>query len=214
MPRPSEMTPELHRAGATVLHRSPFDDLDVPVSSIPLDPRLWDRWVTPFYMDLPDRLPDVEASLRPLLSEVSPELITALLAEFNWRPRKVGAFLVALEPRPDFEDLVGRLLLRSDVCYAGRTYCLALARINTAGALEFLQEYLRYYLTRPDLWFDQSSALAAVRHLDQVNRTSHAREFDQLWSDFVRDKPNWNLDAASARFGETIERIVLLQASH
>ncbi len=54
-------------------------------------------------------------ALRPLLAEVSADLITTLLVEFNWRPRTVGAFFVALHRRRDFEDLVGMPLLRSDV---------------------------------------------------------------------------------------------------
>jgi hypothetical protein len=74
-----------------------------------------DRWVTPFYMALPDDLPSVEATLRPLVGEVSSELITTLLVEYNWRPRQVGAFLVALDRRRDFEDLVGRLRLSTAI---------------------------------------------------------------------------------------------------
>jgi hypothetical protein len=171
-----------------------------------------ERWVTPFYMALPDDLPSVAATLRPLLAEVSSELITALLVEPNWRPRQVGAFLVALDRRRGFEDLVGRLLLRSDVCYAGRGYCVALARLNTPGAVDFLQQYLGYYLTRRDLWFDQAVALAAVRHLDKVNGTVHARAFDQLWSDFVGDKPNWDLERTSLHFDAMMSSIESFRA--
>jgi len=143
----------------------------------------------------------------------STDLITTLLVEFNWRPRTVGAFFVGLEQRRDFEDLVGRLLLRSDVCYAGRSYCLALARLNTPGALGFLQKYLGYYLTRTDLWFDQAAALAAVRHIDKVNGTVHSHAFDRLWNDFVSDKPNWNLDLTCARFDATMRNIESLRLS-
>ncbi|HEV8248124.1 MAG TPA: DUF6000 family protein [Polyangiaceae bacterium] len=166
----------------------------------------------PFYMAMPDDLSSVEAALRPLLAEVNSELITTLLIEPNWRPRKVGAFFVALDHRGDFEDLVGRLLLRSDVCYAGRGYCLALARLNTPAALDFLQQYLGYYLTRQDLWFDQAVALAATRHIDKVNGTAHSRAFDQLWSDFVSDKPSWNIDQTCARFDASMRTIESFRA--
>jgi uncharacterized protein DUF6000 len=204
MPRPSEVTPELHSAGATVLHRSPFDELEVAVSTAPLDSSVRDRWVKPFYMAVPDDLVSIEAALRPLLPEVSPEIINTLLASCDWRPRSVGAFFVALERRSDFETLVGRLLLRSELCYAGRLYCIALAQLNTPTAVDFLQQYLRYYLTRNDLWFDQVDALAALIYLDEVNGTAHASAFDQLWRDFASSKPNWNLTQTCSRFNATL----------
>ena len=214
MPRPTHVTSALHSAGATVLHRSPFDDLDVPVSQTPLDAVIRDRWVKPLYMSFPHRLGTAEPVLLAQFREIRPELIAALLAQFNWRPRIVGAFLVALEQRPEFEDLLGKLLLRSDVCYAGRGYCLALARLNTRGALRFLQEYLRYYLTRVDLYFDQASALAAVTYLDSVNDTRHADEFAEPWTQFVRDKDKegWNFDAACSQFHATVRAVASLHA--
>jgi len=213
MPRPTLVTPELHSAGATVLHRSPFDDLVVPISQTPLDARLRDRWVKPLYMTVFEGVEAVGRVLLPQVGEISPELIAALLAQFNWRPRLVGAFLVAIKQRADFEDLVGRLLLRSDVCYAGRGYCLALASLNTRAALRFLQDYLRYYLTRPDLYFDQANALAAVRHLDGVNGTDHANEFGPLWARFVGDKDHWDLDATCARFDDALRGVVSVRAA-
>ena len=212
MPRPSEVTPELHSAGATVLHRSPFDDLEVPVSSVPLDAVVRDRWVKPFYMAVPDNLDSIEATLRPLLADVSPDLITTLLAQFDWRPRTVGAFLVALDARTQFEELVGRLLLRSDVCYAGRAYCIALARLNTPNAVDFLCRYLRYYLTRNELWFDQAEALAALIYLDDVNGSQHSRVFDELWRNFVNDKPNWNLAETCSRFNASVRGLESFRA--
>jgi len=212
MPRPPEVTPELHTAGATVLHRSPFDDLEVPVSPGPLDTSVRDRWVKPFYMAIPDNLDSIEAALRPLLPEVSPELINTLLANCDWRPRSVGAFFVALDQRNYFETLVGRLLLRSDVCYAGRAYCIALAQLNTPTAVDFLQRYLGYYLTRNDLWFDQADALAALKYLDEVNGTVFSSQFDQLWRDFASTKPNWNLSQTCSRFNATLRGLESFRA--
>ena len=212
MPRPSKVTPELHSAGATVLHRSPFDDLEVPVSSGPLDTGVRDRWVKPFYMAVPDNLVSIEAALRPLLPEVSAELVNTLLAYCDWRPRTVGAFLVALDRRSDFEALVGTLMLRSDVCYAGRAYCIALAQLNTPTAVGFLQQYLGHYLMRNDLWFDQADALAALRYLDEVNGTTNSSAFDQLWLDFASSKPNWNLTQTCSRFNATLRGLESFRA--
>jgi len=162
---------------------------------------------------MPDNLDSIEAALRPLLQEVSPELINTLLANCDWRPRSVGAFFVALDQRSDFETLVGRLLLRSDVCYAGRAYCIALARLNTPTAVDFLQQYLGYYLTRDDLWFDQADALAALKYLDEVNGTAFSSTFDQLWRDFASTKPNWNLSHTCSRFNATLRALESFRAA-
>ena len=212
MARPPAVTLDLHSAGATVLHHSPFDDLEVPLSPGPLDTGVRDRWVKPFYKAVPDNLASVEADLRPLLPEVSLELIHTLLARCDWRPRTVGAFFVALDRRIQFEALVGTLLLRSDVCYAGRAYCIALAQLNTPTAVDFLEQYLRYYLTRSDLWFDQAHALAAIRHLDEVNGTGHFSAFEELWRDFAWSKPNWNLTEICARFDATMRGLESFRA--
>jgi len=164
-------------------------------------------------MVVPDNLISIEAALRPLLAEVSPELITSLLAQLNWRPRAVGAFLVALDQRREFEEVVGKLLLRSDVCYAGRVYCVALGRLNTPSAIDVLEQYLRYYLTRSDLWFDQAEAFAALRHLDDRNGTHHSSAFEELWRAFVSSRPNWNLEETCSRFDATIRGLESFCAS-
>jgi uncharacterized protein DUF6000 len=207
MPRHSQVTPALHSAGATVLHRSPFDDLEVPVSMEPLSAELRERWVKPFYMSIRSNIAATEHDLLPLFREINPLLIATLLSNFNWRPRITGAFFVALCRVGEFEDLIGRLLLRSDVCFAGRGYCLALARLNTPRTVDFLREYLRYYLTRKELWFDQADAMSAMQYLDAANGTDHASAFDAPWADFVSDKPNWNLARSYTNFKNAIQAI-------
>lgn len=176
----------------------------------PLSAELRERWVKPFYMSIPGNLAETERDLRPLFREINPPLITTLLSNFNWRPRITGAFLVALCRIGEFEDLIGRLLLRSDVCFAGRGYCLALARLNTPRAVDFLREYLRYYLTRKDLWFDQADAMSALQYLDTTNGTDHASAFEVPWVDFVSDKPNWDLAQSYTLFKSAIEAIDML----
>lgn len=212
MPHHTHVTPALHSAGATVFHESPFNGLSVPVSSTPLEQVVRDRWVKPIYMTLPDDLGRAADVVISQYSEIRRELIAALLAQFDWRPRIVGAFLVALDERVEFEGLLGKLLLRSDVCYAGQGYCLALAQLNTPGASAFLTEYLRYYLTRVDLWFDQAFALAALRYLDAINGTRHSDEFAAAWARFIQDKPAWSLDASCDRFEAAMSAIASLRA--
>jgi hypothetical protein len=51
----------------------------------------------------------------PLRDEIDPVIVTSLLGYPAWRPRLVGAWLAALGEMVDFDDHIGRLLVRSAV---------------------------------------------------------------------------------------------------
>lgn len=184
----------LHVAGATVRHASPFASLAVPPSLGPLDARFISRWCEPWYMMELTR-PDADRirQLRSAWNELDEAVVLQLLGEFNWRPRVVAAYFVALKRFP-FVDEIGRLLLRSDVCYAGGGYCLALAAANDAQALAYLRQYLDYYLQQPQLWFDQADAMAAIAMLDRRNGTDVLASYLPAWNAYVSNKPHWDLD--------------------
>jgi hypothetical protein len=209
-PKHAFVTIALHHAGATVLHRSPFDNLDVPYSEAPLDKDFCTRWVVPFYMAIPGRIPSTEAALRPLFWEITPDLCTTLLANFNWRPRITSGFFIALRRFESLQDDVGRLLLRSDVCFAAMGYCLALARLNTPRASEYLREYRAYYLRRRELEFDQGFVLSALRYLDRVNGTDYREELLPVWSEFFGGRPSPDLDAPANGFAGLVDQIAAL----
>lgn len=198
---------ELHFAGATVRHRSPFASLTVPDSMVTPDERFIQTWVAPFYMSGirdPERF---RSQYLPLREEVNPDLISSLLTWFNWRSRIVGAYFAGIEELKQFTDHIGRLLLRSDVCYAGEGYALALASFNTDKAIVYLTKYLDYYLTRKDLWFDQGSVMAALAYLDTVNETSLLAGYVSKWEDYVADKPNLDLSRSIEHFAELEEAL-------
>ena len=198
-----------HVAGATVTHTSPFANLQVPQVVTQPGKELVDQWIKPLYLDF--FKPGAESLIASLWSQMTPEIAGTLLSYFDWRPRIVGAHLVALRKMDVLTSLVGRLLLRSDVCFAGGGYCLALARINTQEARQFLYEYLDYYLTRPDLDFDQARAMAAVIYLDKLNGTNESGRFEAGWSFLIRDKPHpWNLERSCSAFCRQMARIEAL----
>lgn len=198
----------LHTAGATVRHTSPFDHLDVPARHVNSDRDFIMKWVQPFYLQnlAENPAPFVEA-VRRVAPELTEEVIAELLSYFNWRPRIVGAYFVAIRRFASFEEQIGRLLLRSDVCDAGRGYCAALARLNSSASVEFLEEYLAYYLARVDLWFDQGFAMAAVGYLDQQNKTTRRDGFGPQWLRFIENKPTWNLRHYDERFHATMQAL-------
>jgi hypothetical protein len=193
-----------HIRGATVVHKSPFSSIEVPSVVDSLSQEQCDRWVVPFYR-VSFRSPEKELldSLKNLYPEISLEMTRLLLTDYNWRPRLTGAFFAALKRFTTFEDQIGRLLLRSDLCYAGKFYCVALAEFNSPHGLEFLMTYLKHYLTRPELVYNQNDAIGAVAFLDVKNGTRHLGAIRPLWNQYVNSlqwKPD--LDKNIAWFSE------------
>ena len=198
---------ELHTKGDTVRHKSPFESLDYYDNGFELTQEFIDKWVIPFYM-VPIR--DKESfinQLHPVKRELNSDIIKQLLGDFNWRTRSTGARFASLLNLTEVEDIIGIHLLKSQVCYAGDSYCLALASFNNSNSIFYLEKYLEYYLQRTDLYFDQSSAMAALIWLDNKNKTDNAKKLQPLWDKFVKDKPNWDLNKTFEHFSKTIELV-------
>ncbi len=151
---------------------------------------------------------------RALRAEATPALAGELFSYFNWRPKAVGAYVVGIERHESQRDLVGRLLLRSDVCCCGRALCLALARLGGAESSRVLCTYLDHYLTRPDLVFDQPDALAALTSLDARDGTAHAHGYEAQWAHYIANTPSKPrasyLADACARFETSLRAIEAL----
>jgi hypothetical protein len=202
--RPGAMTAaELHSAGATIRHDSPFAALPVPATAI--DAASLPEWSRPLFITGLFEPDETVMLVGDHIALVDAELVLALLSVFNWRPRTIGAHLAALRGLASLEEEIGNLLLRSDVCWAGRAYSLALARFNTPRSLQFLTRYLEYYLTRRDLSFEQQYVLATVICLDERNGPTIAREFESPWREYSRDGPNVALAAEVDRVRHQLE---------
>jgi Family of unknown function (DUF6000) len=106
----------------------------------------------------------------------------------------------------EFESTIGRSLLKSEVCYAGSAYCVALATFATADSRNFLISYLDYYLTRKDLWFNQADAYCALEYLDKDT----AEQRLEKWNDFVSNKSNLDLEKSRGSFLESLKVVMVL----
>ncbi|MFJ9843722.1 DUF6000 family protein [Kitasatospora sp. NPDC101155] len=153
------------------------------------DPELRDviqRYVTPGrrYMRLGGsllRLDDAERArcaeeIGRVAGEVTPRELAVLL-EGGWRERKTAAWLIAVSRRTEFRTRIGELLLASEGPYAGAAYCVALAVFATEADAQLLDAYLERYLRRPDLFYDQAFAMAALLRLDDESGREHAKGF-------------------------------------
>ena len=133
---------------------------------------------------------DVDSSIfqnqfKLIKNELNEDIVRTLLGDFNWRTRKVGAIFTIVKNYSQFEEIIGNHLLKSEVCYAGRFYALALAYINTDSSVRFLKQYLEYYLTRHDLDFDQVIVMNALVYLDAKNNTKVHESLLSLWHDYI-----------------------------
>ncbi|WP_425838641.1 DUF6000 family protein [Streptomyces fractus] len=131
-----------------------------------------------------------------------------LLLDCGWRERKTAAWLIAIAGHTGFRPHLGELLLASEVCCAGHAYCITLATFGTPADAELLAAYLDRYLARPDLDYDQSSALGALLHLDATYGTDHAARFLTLegpWQHWTRVQPH-RRELSPAECQETMAR--------
>lgn len=147
---------------------------------------------------------------RAVHDKITIDLVKDLLAESNWRPRLVAAMFAATKNYGLLEIPIGYLLLRSDMCYAGKKYCLALATFNTPESVEFLRCYLDYYLKQKNLWYDQGEAMGAIAYLDQQNGTNVLAQFLPAWEEFNANK-RWNLSEHLRRFADQMKALQRLR---
>ncbi|MBX0289810.1 hypothetical protein K3G63_05135 [Hymenobacter sp. HSC-4F20] len=185
----------LHVAGATVRHRNPFEKLEAYRNEEEITEEFIEKWVIPFYMTSINRLDSQTLENFILASmEITSDITMQLLGDFDWRPRITGAYFAAIKCYDEVKDIIGVHLLKSEVCYAGSGYALALAMYNDERSKDYLKMYLDYYLTRKDLWFDQADVLAAL-HIISPNE---AANYIDMWEAYIADKhkPNTRLDDA------------------
>lgn len=188
-----------HVAGATVTHISKFSTLKVIENHEELSKVFINKYVKPFYLAHPDS-ESFKKSYFLIKDEISKETISTLLGDFDWRPRKVGAYFTAIKNFKEFEDNIGRLLLRSDVCYAGITYCLTLASFGTKKSISYIQEYLEYYLKQFNLDFDQPYAMAALAYLGKIKNEDLVSPFMDKWKIYISKDPVGNLEQTISIF--------------
>ncbi|MFN1217404.1 DUF6000 family protein [Chryseobacterium kwangjuense] len=171
----------LHSAGATVRHSSAFDHLKSYKNNFQLSKEFIDQWVLPFYMEIRHTSGSWIENIKELKDEITEEVTAALLGDFNWRTRTVGAYLSAVKNYKHQIDIIGVHFLKSEVCYAGDLYALVFAFYNNDKTINYLNQYLDYYLQKPQLYFDQESVMETLVYLDSINETNNFEKHAFQW---------------------------------
>ncbi|MFN5308520.1 MAG: DUF6000 family protein [Candidatus Kapaibacterium sp.] len=179
----------LHSAGATVRHISPFESLPSYKNNEDLSADFIKKWVVPFYMKINsyDSLDWVD-QIKEINSEITRDVCLTLLCDFNWRTRLVGSYFAAVKDYRDLIDIIGTHLLKSEVCCVGHIYALTLAFFNDERCIQYLNQYLDYYLTKPSLYFDQEDVMEAVLHLDRENKSDYFSGHLENWKIFQKER--------------------------
>ncbi|MBF9237250.1 hypothetical protein I2I05_07555 [Hymenobacter sp. BT683] len=189
----------LHSAGATVRHTSDFEDLLSYNNVDELSQEFIDTWAAPFYMKIGETDDSWVSQLIQANDTITKDVVVKLLGDFDWRTRQTGAFFAAIKNATDLTDIIGIHLLKSEVCYAGKTYAYAFVSFNTHKSIDYLDQYLTYYLSKPDLWFDQLYAMEALTYLDKINNTNLTSKHSDNWIKFIANKPYWDKNITTNR---------------
>lgn len=193
-----------HVAGVTQANQSPFARLPSPIASHEFVVEEVEKYVLPFYMTQINSV-DFSENFNKITNSINTTVVYDLLGHFNWRQRSCGAIFAAIKGYVEHTFPIGVLLLKSEVCYAGASYCLALAKFNTHESRDFIKLYLEHYLDQKDKWFDQNAAMAALAYLDELNSTSEIEHFMPKWEKFISDKSNWSLESSVEKFNSDME---------
>ncbi|RTQ52400.1 hypothetical protein EJV47_05135 [Hymenobacter gummosus] len=175
-------------------------------------------WVAPFYLrllhgnyahqDSAEQQQAFDAAVRVALPRLTPAVVSRLL-DGGWRERLTGSWLAGLRGWRQYTDHLGALLLASSGNYAGQGYCFALARFADEASAQHLVRYLHAYLPRPELYYDQAWAMAALLWIDAQLGTAHGGPFvapGGLWGAFAADKgAHWEIGACRQRFAAVME---------
>ncbi|OXA81091.1 hypothetical protein SAMN05444397_109199 [Flavobacterium aquidurense] len=184
----------LHSLGATVRHKSTFENLISFKNEEELTPEFIKEWAVPFYMNLEETNQEWFELLLDAKKKITKEDVIKLLGDLNWRTRQTGAFFAIINNYSDLIDIIGIHFLKSEVCYAGRIYAYMFASLNNKKATEYLDDYLAYYLSKSELWFDQSEAMEALAYLDKINNSKLIDKHKTNWLNFIQNKPNWKAE--------------------
>jgi adenylate kinase family enzyme len=126
------------------------------------------RYVDPFYLEFlhgnlislaPGNTAEFAQAARRARDSIEDADIETLLRDGEWRAQLCAAWFCALGRRTRHREAIAQLLLRSESCFAGQGYCLALCMLDGA---DVLAQYLREYLPIGNRCYDQLWALGAL----------------------------------------------------
>ncbi len=149
------------------------------------DESFLNHWFTDYYLDLRFPYPEnwVE-KMKVIKYTISEDVVLELLGNLGWRQRCLGAYYSMVLGNSDLIDIIGVHLLKSEMPHAGYFYLVAIAYFNDKKGIDYLNQYLDYYLTQYTLDFNQLDAINTLCYLDKLNNTDLFKEFESTWEQY------------------------------
>lgn len=177
---------EKHSAGAIVRHHGKFESLLAYSNQTEITQEFREIWVTPYYMKLNRNDGEWISTIKDL--KISDDIIFECLGDFNWRSRSTGSFFASIKNKQEFTDIIGTHLLKSELANAGSEYAVTLSFFNSKESIQYLNDYLDYYLFHPELYFDQRVAMSAIKYLDKINNTQTFGRHIENWRSMLKER--------------------------
>jgi hypothetical protein len=179
------------------------------------------KWVSPYYLYIlhanyfrqlsGEKQVIFNQQVMAALRELDEVVMSKLIVPFDnpnvpgWREHLTGSWFCGLKRWHQFGPTIGKLLLASEVCYAGQGYCFALACFANDESVAYLTAYLDFYLPRLDLDYDQQWAMPALMWIDEQRGTNCASRFlvpGGLWEQYTANRaaPYWEIETCKRAF--------------
>jgi len=174
-----------HEPKAGSLHSGRFEELKAYSIRKEQSEEFRKTWISPYYPNLNKTSWNWIMSAVSVREEVTDKIIRTTLGGKDADSRETGAFFAAIKGARRHTDIIGVHLLKSEFTGAGPQYIRTLAAFNTRQSVKYLEAYLDYYLGQPELYFEQSTAIAAIKHLDSLNRTRLLKKHLPRWKEYM-----------------------------
>lgn len=186
---------------------NPFDKLVSFSSDHEFDEAFCNKFVAPFYTVRIINLPNFKSDYLKVKAEINSEIVNKIIGQNNWRERIVAAYFCAIENLVEFVDVIGVHFLKSELVHQGKGFALALASFRTEKSISYLKKYLDYYLTRSDLFYEQTYAMSALVWIDEKTNANHSEKYKSLYAKWEKD----SIRSFESYYDEFVQQMLIIE---
>ena len=135
-------------------------------------------------------------------SKITVEQIRLLLGERDWRPKSIASFYSAIINLKEVENDIGKLLLKNEFGRVGYPYILCLTSFSNSKSIDYINQYLDYYLTLPGHNYFQPVAMSALAYIDKTTGSDYFKKKLYAWERFAKGCVNFRLKEQVKLFEE------------
>lgn len=184
-----------------------FPEVNIPILEHELSDEVLEKSFPFLDLDFTKLTESDHIELALASKEATEPMVYQLLCNYDWRTRLSGANICAIRDFKGLDVLIGNLLLSNKLVYVGKSYCLALASLDTPYAKNVLSQYLAFNLTQKDCYNDSIDAMCAFAYLEPTK----VQYLLPQWIKFSEDKKLRKLAHAQNHFERCMQHIKDIQ---